>query len=90
MQENLDVSSFLETTERNFAMVKEVAALNTGGSEGGDIFSLMACKVGAVRMWWEAINVATVGSFEAAPGDALGDFSMEYLDDDWLKDILGA
>jgi len=90
VQENLDVSSFLETTERNFAMVKEVAALNTGGSEGGDIFSLMACKVGAVRMWWEAINVATVDSFEAATGDTLGDFSMEYLDDDWLKDILGA
>lgn len=89
MQENLDVLSFLENTEHNFTLVKEAAALDADGSVYSDVFSIMASKVRFIRIWWESVNAATVASLGIVTGDGMGEFPIEHLDDNWLKDVLG-
>jgi hypothetical protein len=88
--ENVDVSLFLQTTERNFLLVKKAAGLDVNGSEDMDTFSIMAAKTRVIKMWWEAMNVPAVDSMEVAAGEELCDFPMDFLDDDWLIDLLGS
>jgi len=80
---------FLKNTEHNFTLVKEAAALDPDGSVNNDVFSIVASKVHVIRMWWESVNAATVASLGIVTGDGMGDFPIEYLDDNWLKDVFG-
>ena len=89
VRENLDVSSFLEEAEKNFTQVKEAAGLDVGGSEDNDSFNIMASKIRIIKMSWDATTVSTMAPLGIAPSDEMGDFSMEFLDDDWLRDLLG-
>jgi hypothetical protein len=89
VRENLDVSLFLEEAEKNFTQVKEAAGLDLGGSEDIDVFNIMASKFRTVKMFWDATTVSTMAPLSIAPSDGMGDFPMEFLDDDWLRDLLG-
>jgi hypothetical protein len=86
VQETLDVSMLLETTERNLLLVKEAAGLDRDGSDDVDIFSVFATKVRVLQKWWAATNVATAsGTLER---EVIIDSNMEFLDDEWLRDML--
>jgi hypothetical protein len=87
VRENLDVSLFLEKAEGNFSQVKEAAGLDLDGSEDIDTFNIMASKTRVIKMWWEATNPSTMGSLGIASGDEMGEFPMECLDDNWLRDV---
>lgn len=89
VRETLDASLLLETAERNLAQVKEVTGLDLDGSEDLDIFSILASKTRVIKMWWEATNVSTMSSLGIASGDEMGNFPVDFLDDDWLRDVLG-
>ncbi|KAE9370271.1 hypothetical protein N431DRAFT_559479 [Stipitochalara longipes BDJ] len=89
VRENLDLSLVLETTERNFLQVKEVAGLDQNGSEDLDTFSIMASKTRVIKMWWEATTMSTLNSLSEAPSDRMDDIPMDFLDDNWLRDVLG-
>ncbi|KAK9257993.1 hypothetical protein V1519DRAFT_455882, partial [Lipomyces tetrasporus] len=89
VRENLDVSLFLEQVEKNFAQVKEAAGLDLGGSEDIDSFNNFASRIKIIKMWWNARTVSTMAPHDTASGDVMGDFPMEFLDDDWLRDLLG-
>lgn len=84
VREHLDASSFAEQTERNFSQVKEDASLDLDGSEDMDIFSIMAAKARVIKMWMESVTVPIISS-----GDGMGDFPVGFLEDDWLRDVLG-
>jgi hypothetical protein len=87
VQETLDVSMFLETTERSLLLVKEAAGLDRDGSDDVDIFSVFAARVRVFKMWWAATNVdAAAGTLE---GEEMVDLNMEFLDDEWMRDMLG-
>ena len=87
MQETLDVSMFLETTERSLLLVKEAAGLDRDGSDDVDIFSVFAARVRVFKMWWAATNFdAAAGTLE---GEEMVDLNMEFLDDEWMRDMLG-
>ncbi len=87
-QETLDVSLFLTEAEKNFTQVKEAAGLDLGGSEGVDTFSIMASKFRVIKTAWDGINLSTAASLGMVPSDGLGDFPMDFTDDDWLRDLL--
>jgi hypothetical protein len=87
VQETLDVSMFLETTERNFLLVKEAAGLDRDGSGDVDIFSVFAARVRVFQMWWAATNVDAAGG--ASGREEMADLNMEFLDDEWLRDVVG-
>jgi len=89
VRQNLDLSSALETTERNFLQVKEVAGLDPNGSDDLDTFSIMASKARVIRMWWEATAGSTSNSVGEAPSEGMNDIPMDFLDDSWLRDVLG-
>jgi hypothetical protein len=89
VQENLDVSLFMETMERNFSQVKEAAGLDLNGSEDMDTFSMVAARTRGIKMWWDATTAPSMGSLDVASGAEIGDFPMEFLDDEWLRDVLG-
>jgi hypothetical protein len=87
VQETVDVSMFLETTERNLLQVKEAAGLDKDGSEDADIFSVFAVRVRVFKTWWAATNVnPAAGTLE---GEEMADLNMDLLDDEWLRDMLG-
>ena len=87
VQETVDVAMFLETTERNLLQVKEAAGLDRDGSDDVDIFSVFAARVRVFKMWWAATNFdAAAGTLE---GEEMVDLNMEFLDDEWLRDMLG-
>lgn len=87
MQETIDVLMFLETTERSLSLAKEAAGLDRDGSEDIDIFSIFAARVRVFKMWWVVSNVGTAtGTLE---GEEMVDANMEFLNDEWLSDILG-
>jgi hypothetical protein len=89
VRENLDVSLFLDKAEKNFTQVKEAAGLDLCGSEDIDSFNIMASKIRVIKMLWDATTVSTMASNGVAPSDEMGDFPMEFLEDDWLRDLLG-
>jgi hypothetical protein len=77
----------LETTERNLLLVKEAAGLDRDGSDDIDIFSVFAARVRVFKMWWTATNIdAAPGTLE---GEEMVDLNKEFLDDEWLRDVLG-
>lgn len=87
VQETIDVLMFLETTERSLSLAKEAAGLDRDGSEDIDIFSIFAARVRVFKMWWVVSNVGTAtGTLE---GEEMVDANMEFLNDEWLSDILG-
>lgn len=87
VQETIDVSMFLETMERNLLLVKEAAGLDKDGSDDEDIFSVFAARVRVFKMWWGATNFdTTAGILE---GEEMADLNTEFLDDEWLRDVLG-
>ena len=91
---HLDILSILEQGERNFAQVKEVADLDVNcDCEDVDSFSLMAARIHAIKMSWAATRPCPVTSVAEPSNDdhiALYDFAMDFSNDDWLKDLLGA
>lgn len=88
MQETLDVSMFLETTERSLLLVKEEAGLDRDGSDDVDIFSVFAARVRVFKMWWAAIKFdAAAGTLE---GEGMVCSNMDFLDDEWMRDLLGS
>ena len=89
VQESVNVSLVLEKAEQNFLQVKEAAGLDICGSEDTDTFTLMASRTGIFKTWWDASAASTMGSPAIASGAETGDFPMEFLDGDWLRDILG-
>lgn len=87
MKEALDVSMFLETTERNLLQVKEAACLDRNGSGDLDIFSVFAARVRVFKMWWEATNVDDAANSRET--EEMANSNLEFLDDEWLRDMLG-
>jgi hypothetical protein len=86
VQETLDVSMFLETTERNLLLVKEAAGLVGDSSEEVDIFGVFAARVRVFKMWWASTNIDTAaGTLER---EEMLDLNIEFLDDEWLRDVL--
>lgn len=88
-RENLDVLFILEEAEKKFAKVKVAAGLDLGGSEDIDFFNTMASKMRFFKTSWDAMTVSAMSSVGTAPSDGMGDFHMEFLDEDWLRDLLG-
>jgi hypothetical protein len=87
VHEALDVSMFLETTERNLLLVKEAGALDRQGSKDLDIFSVFAARVRVFKMWWATTNVDAAAKSQEMAGTAV--LNLEFLDDEWLRDMLG-
>lgn len=90
--EHLDVRSVLEQGERNFSQVKEAAGLDLDCKDV-DSFSLMASRIHAIKTSWAATRSSPVISVTEPSSDEhipLYDFGMDFSNDDWLKDLLGA
>jgi hypothetical protein len=90
VREHIDVISFLEECENNFARVKEEAGLDIGGSEDMDSFSRMASVIRAIRMSWGATNASAMTSVETISNNGVLDFPIDFSDEDWLQDLLGS
>jgi hypothetical protein len=90
VDEHLDVMSFLEECEKNFARVKEKAGLDIGSSEDVDSFSRMASVIRAIKMSWGATNASAITSVGMPSNNEIYDFSIDFSDEDWLKDLLGS
>jgi hypothetical protein len=86
--EHLDIISFLEECEKNFARVKEEGGLDIGGSEDVDSFSRMASVIRAIRKSWGATNVSTMTLIGMPSNSEVMDFPIDFSDEDWLKDLL--
>ena len=88
VRETIDVTNFLEVTERNFLLVKDAAGLDKNGSDDVDIFSIFAVRIKAFKKWWAGTNLdSSAGTLE---GEETADLNMEFLDEEWLKDMLGS
>ena len=87
--ESLNISSFVDQTERNFTQVTEAAGLDIGGSEGADFFTVMASKLRLLKTSCDATAGFIAASYNTPLSDGMADFSQEILDDDWLRDLLG-
>lgn len=84
-QDQLDVTSYLDQLERNFAAVKEEAGLDIGGSEHTDSFNCMASRLRALKVTW---GTASDTSATGTGNDGLYDLPMEFSDEDWLRELL--
>ncbi|TGO10237.1 hypothetical protein BTUL_0140g00040 [Botrytis tulipae] len=88
--EHLDVSSFLDQAGRNFAQVKETAGLDVS-PEYPDSFSIMANRIRLIKVSWDVSHGVAANSLVNSSNfdnHELYDFSMEFSDGDWLKDLL--
>lgn len=89
VRESLNISLFLDKAEQNFARVAEAAGLDVGGLEDPDFFTLMASKLRILKTTCDVAAGFIMASYNTPLADGVGDFSMEALDDDWLRDLLG-
>lgn len=74
------------------ALVEETAGLNPGSSEEGmDTFSQNSRRISALKAWCESKNMMNSMAPDGATAvdDIPGEVSMDFLDDAWLKDIVG-
>lgn len=62
--------------------------LDHGVSEDIDIFSGTARTLSSIKTWWDA-KVAAELNDRMDLDKTLGELNMEFLDDVWLRDILG-
>jgi hypothetical protein len=86
LREHIDVSSFLEEAQKNFARVKDEAGLDIGGSKDMDIFTAMALKFEGIKISWNAMFTSMTEPNSSSSSDKLYDLPMEFADEDWLKD----
>lgn len=68
--------------------MKVAVNLDHGASEDQDIFSGTARKFSSIKTWWDA-KVAAELNDRMNLDEALGELNMDFLDDVWLRDILG-
>ena len=87
VRETIDVTNFLEVTERNFLLVKDAAGLDKNGSADVDIFSIFAVRIKVFKIWWAGTNLD--GSAGTLEEEEAADLHMEFLDEEWLRDMLG-
>ena len=83
VRDTMDVSVFLDVTEKKFAQVKEAAGLDVGGSTDVDRFTVLASKIRLIKMW-DAIPASSMAPLNTALEEDMTGFSM-LLDDDWLN-----
>lgn len=88
LNEHFDVSLVLAKAANNFAQVKQAADLTSDGLGEIDFFTNMATKFRGHVATWDAMHANTMSSLSTPPGDEMGDFTMDFLDDEWLKDLL--
>lgn len=89
VQENLNISLVLDNVERHLSRVKEEACLDIYDSPGTDAFTTMASAIGAVRTRWEATIASATNALGAASRGDINSFPIEFLEDDWFRDIIG-
>ena len=64
-----------------------MAGLDLGGSKDIDFFNVMASKIRAIKSSWNATTASTVSSNTEVTTHGMGDFPMEPLDEDWLRNL---
>jgi hypothetical protein len=89
VQDTLNVWSFLEQAEENFMQVAEAAGLDVGNSGGLDFFKAMAFKFRSMKMSCSAVFGFLSSAQSLPPMEGTDEFSMESLDDDWFRELLG-
>lgn len=68
--------------------VKVVARLDPGVSEDKDIFNVTSRNLVSIKAWWDA-KLAAESTVHITLDETLGETSVDFADDVWLKDILG-
>ena len=87
-REMLDYSLMLGEMIKRMKQVKEAAGLDVGIVEDLDVYSLSARRFQTIKDWWDA-KIAMEETPLPAGNGAGDDFSTDYLDNAWLKDIMG-
>jgi len=57
------------------------------GSDDVDTFSMFAARVRVFKMWWTARNVDEAAA--ALEGERVFDSNMDFLEDEWVRELLG-
>ncbi|PYH98989.1 hypothetical protein BO71DRAFT_3062 [Aspergillus ellipticus CBS 707.79] len=78
VQETVNVSWVLEEAARCFSRVKDEAGFDPEGSEEVNYFTIMADKMEALKVCWDAAMVPMTDSWPHSEVD-LGNFSNEFL-----------
>lgn len=86
---HFDLVSFAGTVEEKFLSVRSAAGLDTDGSDGLNTFTILAAKIGRVRVAWDPNKAASTAADLATESQNTFDFSMELSDEDWLRDLVG-
>lgn len=90
VRETLDLSLVLDQVVTKMAQVKLAAGLDYGSSEDSDVFSQNSRRIGSIKAWWDAkISMDLTERNIAAVDETVGEAATDFLDDAWLKDILG-
>ena len=87
-REMLDYSLMLGEMIKRMKQVKEAAGLDVGIVEDLDVYSLSARRFQTIKDWWDA-KIAMEETPLPTNDEARDDLSTEYLDNAWLKDIMG-
>jgi hypothetical protein len=86
-QAHIDLSSFLEESENKFAQVKEVAGLDTEGSDDVDTYTILAIRLRNVKRLWDTMNASTMSTIGIPSTEKLYPYHMDLMEDDWLRDL---
>jgi hypothetical protein len=88
VRETFDVSLFLEKVENVLTGVTQAAGLDSHGEEDKDFFIGMASRIRTIRLSWNALTNFKMAALDIVPGDEMFGFSIDPLDDEWMRDLL--
>ena len=88
VRDTADLSLILSRIIEKLNQVKVFMDLDHGSSEDQDIFSGTARTLSSIQTWWDAKIGAELND-RMDLDCTLGELNMDFLDDVWLRDILG-
>ncbi|KAL3426139.1 zn 2cys6 transcription factor [Phlyctema vagabunda] len=89
VSEILDVSYFLEQTEKNLMLVKDEAGFDPDGSDDVDSFTYLATKTRSLKLYWDRAQMSAATTLNTTPSEEPTDFPVSFFDDDWLNFLSG-
>lgn len=88
VQDTANLSQILGQIIEKASQVRVVVGLDHGVSEKKDPFSVTARTLETIKTWWDA-KLAAESNNDIDLNETLGEMNMDFLDDVWLKDMLG-
>lgn len=86
---HFDMVSFAGIVEDKFLKVRAAVGLDGDSADGLDTFTILASKIGRVRVAWDPNTATSTTTAPALDSEHTFDFPIEFSDEDWLRDLVG-